>query len=75
MKIGMQRLRFFILLFTASSLLFYSPSGFEAYAAAGDITPVKTQSQGNSLEHDTESGSNNSLVQVDSDTFALAYTG
>ncbi len=28
-----------------------------------------------SLEHDTSEGRNNSLVQVDADTYALAYTG
>ena len=47
----------------------------DALAAAGDITAVKTQAEGNNLEHDTEYGSSNSLVQVDSDTYALAYQG
>ena len=28
-----------------------------------------------SLEHDTGNGSYNSIVQVDADTYALAYTG
>ena len=46
-----------------------------AFAAAGDITAVKTQSEGNNLEHDTAWGQHNSLVQVDSDTYALAYAG
>jgi len=60
-----------------------------AYAGAGDngfistftidsggaITAVKTQSLGNNLEHDTANGKLNSLVQVDADTYALAYTG
>ena len=41
----------------------------------GNITAVKTQSEGNNLEHDTDTGFHNSLVQVDSDTYALAYTG
>ena len=41
----------------------------------GNITAVKTQSEGNNLEHDTDRGSHNSLVQVDSDTYALAYQG
>jgi len=36
MKIGMHRLRFFILLFAASSLLFHPPSDFEAFAATSD---------------------------------------
>ena len=41
----------------------------------GNITAVRTQSEGNNLEHDTNAGSFNSLVQVDSDTYALAYAG
>ena len=48
---------------------------FDAYAAEGDITSVKTQSEGNNLEYDTDNGLHNSLVQVDSDTYALAYRG
>ena len=47
----------------------------DAFAAEGDITAVKTQSEGNNLEHDTDRGKWNSLVQVDSDTYALAYKG
>ena len=47
----------------------------DALAAAGDITAVKTQVEGNNLEHDTERGRYSSLVQVDSDTYALAYKG
>jgi hypothetical protein len=43
--------------------------------SAGVITAVKTQSEGNNLEHDTENGRSNSLVQVDADTYALAYRG
>jgi len=43
--------------------------------SAGDITAVKTQSLGNNLEHDTANGQYNSLVQVDADTYALAYAG
>ena len=39
------------------------------------ITAVKTQSLGNNLEYDEVRGIHNSLVQVDSDTYALAYTG
>lgn len=39
----------------------------------GTITAVKTQSLGNNLEHDTGGVIENSLVQVDSDTYALAY--
>ncbi len=41
----------------------------------GNITAVKTQSEGNNLEHNTDYAHQNSLVQVDSDTYALAYTG
>ena len=41
----------------------------------GNIAAVKTQSEGNNLEHDENKGIHNSLVQVDSDTYALAYTG
>jgi hypothetical protein len=36
MKIRMRSLRFFILLFAASSLLFHPPSDFEAFAATSD---------------------------------------
>ena len=39
------------------------------------ITAVKTQSEGNNLEHDTFVAKWNSLVQVDSSTYALAYGG
>ena len=74
MKIGMRRLHLFILLFVTCSLLFHAPLP-EASAAAGDITAVKTQSEENNLEHDTDNGTHNSLVQVDSDTYALAYSG
>ena len=79
MKIEMHRLRFFILLFAVSSLLFPFPS--EVFAAAGDITPIRIQNHGAfgsasvNLEHDTVFGSYNSLVQVDADTYALAYQG
>jgi len=72
MKIGMRRLHLFILLFVTCSLLFHAPLP-EASAAAGDITAVKTQSEGNNLEHDTDNATYISLVQVDSDTYALAY--
>jgi len=61
-------------LFVTCSLLFHAPLP-EASAAAGDITAVKTQSEENNLEHDTDTGTHNSLVQVDSDTYALAYSG
>jgi hypothetical protein len=44
-------------------------------SSSGAITAVKTQSLANNLEHDTTKGEFNSLVQVDSDTYALAYAG
>ena len=42
-------------------------------SSSGVITAVRTQSLGNNLEHDTAQGKYNSLVQVDADTYALAY--
>jgi len=56
------------------SLVFLVPS--DVSAAEGDIAAVRAESIGNHLEH--EDGINavgNSLVQVDSDTYALAYQG
>ena len=47
----------------------------DAFAAKGDITAVRAQSLGNNFEYDDADGLYNSLVQVDSDTFALAYRG
>ena len=47
----------------------------DAFAAKGDITAVRAQSLGNNFEYDDVKGINNSLVQVDSDTYALAYSG
>ena len=47
----------------------------DAFAAKGDITAVRAQSSGNNFEYDDADGLYNSLVQVDSDTFALAYRG
>jgi len=47
----------------------------------GVITPIRIQDHTNhasasaNLEHDTNQGKYNSLLQVDSDTYALAYTG
>ena len=54
------------------SLVFLVPS--DVSASEGDITAVRAQSLGNNFEYDDQ-GLYNSLVQVDSDTFALAYTG
>ena len=68
MKLGKNRIHFLIMLFAVLSLLVHVPS--DAYANDGSsITEVE------SLEHDTVFGYYNSLVQVDSDTYALAYTG
>ena len=44
-------------------------STFDIAADGTTITEVAT------LEHDTDNGTFNSLVQVDSDTYALAYSG
>ena len=60
--------------------LAYAGSGLDGYistftiSSSGVITAVKTQSLTNNLEHDTAKGEFNSLVQVDSDTYALAYS-
>jgi len=68
MKLGKNRIHFLIMLFAVLSLLVHVPS--DAYANDGSsITEVE------SLEHDTDRGRENSLVQVDSDTYALAYSG
>ena len=73
MKLGKNRIHLFILLFAVSSLLVHFPS--EAFADLGDITAVRAQSLGNNFEYDDDKGQYNSLVQVDSDTYALAYRG
>ena len=68
MKLGKNRIHFLIMLFAVLSLLVHVPS--DAYANDGSsITEVE------SLEHNTDRGRENSLVQVDSDTYALAYSG
>jgi hypothetical protein len=72
MKIRKNHIHLFILLFAVSSLLVHSPP--EAFAANGDITAVRAQSLGNNFQYD-DRGRYNSLVQVDSDTYALAYAG
>ncbi len=71
---NLTRISFAVLFTITLSLAFHAPLP-EASAAAGDITTVKTDSEGNNLEHDTAWGQSNSLVQVDSDTYALAYSG
>ena len=64
-----------ILLLSILALAMFGFMISSVIAAGGDITAVKTQSEGNNLEHDTAWGQHNSLVQVDSDTYALAYGG
>jgi len=60
--------------------LAYRGDGFDGFISTftisntGVVTAVRTQSLGNNLEHDTDRGSGNSMVQVDADTYALAYT-
>ena len=39
------------------------------------LAPTAAGQQVQSLEHDTNTGDENSLVQVDADTYALAYAG
>ena len=83
MKIRKNHIQSFILLFAVSSLLVHFPS--EAFAVDGDISAVKSQSEGNHFEfpgttHLTETGTVtcticSSLVQVDSDTYAYTYNG
>jgi hypothetical protein len=64
---------FFFFLLTISIGLF-APS--DVFANDGTITAVRTQSEDNSFEHDDNThGKYNSLVQVDADTYALAYSG
>ena len=46
-----------------------------AFAADGDITAVLSQSEGTHFDYNQSQNEYNSLVQVDSDTYALAYTG
>ena len=63
---NLTRISFAVLFTITLSLAFHTPLP-EASAAAGDITAVKTQSEGNNLEHDLDLGAHASLVQVDSD--------
>jgi hypothetical protein len=75
----MAHLYLVILLAITCSLAFHAPLPY-ASAASGDITPIRIQNHASAggsvnLEHDTVYGISNSLVQVDADTYALAYTG
>ena len=76
---NMTRLRIIFLLIITFSLAFHTPLPY-ASAASGDITPIRIQNHANvggtaNLEHDNVQGTYNSIVQVDSDTYALAYSG
>ena len=56
--------------------LAYSGSGNDGYITTFTITSDgATITEVASLEHDTDTGKYNSLIQVDSDTYALAYSG
>ena len=56
--------------------LAYSGSGDDGYITTFTITSDgATITEVASLEHDTDNGTWNSLVQVDSDTYALTYAG
>ena len=56
--------------------LAYTGSGDDGYITTFTIpTDGSSITEVASLEHDTEKGTYKSLVQVDSDTYALAYTG
>ena len=56
--------------------LAYTGAGDDGYIATFTISADGTSiTEVTSLEHDTGKGLYNSLVQVDSDTYALAYTG
>ena len=76
-KIGMNRnlfrffkIRYFFLLILVISLTFHNPINNTAFAIDGSIiTAIQ------SLEHaDSETITYNSLIQLDSDTYVLAYT-
>ena len=56
--------------------LAYSGSGNDGYITTFTISADgSTITEVASLEHDTDTGKYNSLIQVDSDTYALAYSG
>jgi len=56
--------------------LAYSGSGNDGYITTFTISADgATITEVASLEHDTDTGKYNSLIQVDSDTYALAYSG
>ena len=56
--------------------LAYAGTDFNGFLTTFDISADGTTiTKVSSLEHDTVQGSDNSLVHVDGDTYALAYTG
>ena len=56
--------------------LAYSGSGDDGYISTFTISSNgATITEVNSIEHDTNQGTYNSITQVDSDTYALAYAG
>ena len=79
---NLTRVSFAVLFTITLSLAFHAPLP-EASAAAGDITPIRIknhaafESASDNLEYDTEKGTytTQGFVQVDSDTYALAYMG
>ena len=71
MKLGKNRIHLLIMLFAVSSLLVHVPSDVFADKSA-EITEVEDASYSWGSQYGTNNGS---LVQVDSDTYALAYTG
>ena len=79
---NLTRISFAVLFTITLSLAFHAPLP-EASAAAGDITPIRIKnhaafaSASDNLEYDTEKGTytTQGFVQVDSDTYALAYMG
>jgi len=61
---------------TDTYLLAYAGEGNDGFIKTFTISSDGTSiTQVSSLEHDTNTGKSNSLVKVDSDTYALAYTG
>ncbi|MDC0896906.1 hypothetical protein OAR84_02525 [Nitrosopumilus sp.] len=71
MKLGKNHIHLLIMLFAVSSLLVHVPS--DAFAdKSAEITEVEDASYSWGSQYGTNNGS---LVQVDSDTYALAYTG
>ena len=66
------KMRYFFLMILVISLAFHSPINNTAFAA--DTTNGSIITEVASLEYYTADASDNSLIQVDSDTYALAYT-